>query len=460
MEAMLRYLAPLVCVVACADPSQGVAIDRVVPDRAEVGVEQSVSIEGAFHVLTSNLDEGGTTVALVTAAVDTAPLANTTWISEGQVTADVPGLAEGVYDVTVSIDGRSATLADAYIVGNPPSTVTCAATFIDVCAQSPTEGDIDIAGATTIDTDTDPRCTTVTQAVGSSICLIYASSITIQPTGTLTVTGSRPLAIAATSTMSIGGSIDVSSRRSDGQRGPASDDPACAFQRVPEQDLGGAGGGAGATFGGVGGNGGTGDTNSSIGADGDAPPGLAAPMAALDGLHGGCRGQQGANESATGGVGGPGGHGGGALYIYAPQRIDLSGAIRATGAGGEGGEVQAGGGGGGAGGLVVLESVEIAVSGQISANGGGGGEGGVRVGSTPVHGVPGTDGDFGTAPAPGGVSSDPLNGFGGPGGAGTSPAVVGTSSDAGGGGGGGAVGMIRLLGSTIMLSGIVSPPPS
>jgi hypothetical protein len=117
---MLRYLAPLLCVVACADPSRGVAIDRVVPDRAEVDVAQPVTIEGTFHVLTSNLDQGDTTVALVTAAVDTVPLANTTWLSEGQVTAMMPPLAEGVYDVTVSIDGRSATLADGYIVGNPP----------------------------------------------------------------------------------------------------------------------------------------------------------------------------------------------------------------------------------------------------------------------------------------------------------------------------------------------------
>jgi len=116
---MLRHLVPLL-LIACSDP-RGLAIDRVVPDQADVGVAQPVTIEGTFHALTSNLDNGDTQVALVTASVDTMPLADATWIAQDRVTATMPGLPEGVYDVTVSLDGRSATLPNAYVVGTPPT---------------------------------------------------------------------------------------------------------------------------------------------------------------------------------------------------------------------------------------------------------------------------------------------------------------------------------------------------
>jgi hypothetical protein len=335
----------------------------------------------------------------------------------------------------------------------------CTPGYLDLCAQPAPMQTLTIGSADTINTDTDPRCTTLNQANGGPVCLVYATSVSIQAGGSLTATGSRPLAIASTSTLVLGGAIDVSSRRA-GQRGPAASDT-CMFATTPELDLGGAGGGAGGSFGAGGGNGGTGDTDTSQGNDGDAAEGTAGPIATFVALRGGCRGQAGGNEDATGGAGGAGGHGGGALYLYARQGITITGTVRATGAGAGGGAVQAGGGGGGSGGYVVIESPSITISGQISANGGGGGEGGARVGSTPVSGQPGDDGALGTTPAAGGVGTDNRFGYGGAGGAGSTGAVNGTSSIVAGGGGGGGVGRITVIGSDADLSGsLISPPPS
>ncbi|HEX5059821.1 MAG TPA: hypothetical protein VFV99_10705, partial [Kofleriaceae bacterium] len=291
--------------------------------------------------------------------------------------------------------------------------------FLDLCGSPAPPGPLHLVNADTINTDTDPRCLGVMQASGGDVCLVYATMVDIDSGASLTATGTRPLAIAASGALTVGGTIDVSSRIS-GQRGPASSDTACSFAATPELDLGGAGGGAGGSFGLAGGNGGTGDTDQSQGgSDGMGAPGMAGAPASVTALRGGCRGQAGANEDATGGVGGSGGHSGGALYLYAAESIQISGVIRATGAGGNGGQVQAGGGGGGSGGLVVIESPSIVVTGAISANGGGGGEGGARVGSTPVSGQPGADGMMGTTAAAGGMGSDNRFGYGGAGGAST-----------------------------------------
>jgi len=336
---------------------------------------------------------------------------------------------------------------------------TCHATFLDVCGAPMPDRGLRIAGAETIDTDTDPRCSELAQVGGMPVCFIYATSVVIDPGGSLTATGSRPLAIASASVMTIAGTIDVSSRRG-AKPGPAASDAACAFASAPEADTGGGGGGAGGSFGAAGGAGGTGDTDNSQGNDGSAIAGLPGTAVTLTVLRGGCRGQAGANEDDSGGKGGEGGHSGGALYLYATRSIQLTGTIRATGAGGSGGQVQAGGGGGGSGGLVVIESDAIALGGNasISANGGGGGEGGARVAQSPVNGQPGADGALGTTPAAGGIGTDNRFGYGGAGGAGATAAAPGTSSVVGGGGGGGAVGIIKLIG---LASGnaVVSPPP-
>jgi hypothetical protein len=337
----------------------------------------------------------------------------------------------------------------------------CTPGFLDLCAQpAPTEP-LDITGADTLNTDSDPRCRTLAQAGGRDVCLVYATGVTIAAGSSLTVTGSRPLVLAATTTLAIGGTLDVASSRVEGRTGPAASDDTCAFARAPETDLGGAAGAAGGAFGGDGGDGGTGDVGSSLGGDGEALPGLhGAPTTATAILRGGCRGGDGANQSADGGVGGRGGAGGGAVYLYAPQRLEIGGTVRATGAGGNGGQQQAGGGGGGSGGLVVIESADIQIAGTISANGGGAGEGGVHYVSNPpgdVTGAPGEDGGL-VAPALGGNQGTLAGGHGGTGATGSAAATTGDSSDVGGGGGGGSVGIVMLLGART-ISGNVSPAP-
>lgn len=335
----------------------------------------------------------------------------------------------------------------------------CQPKFLNLCGQPAASMTLDAPGIDSINTDTDPRCRTLTQTNGGPVCLVYVTSASIG--GQLIATGSRPLAIASTSTINIAGVIDVSSRRSDGKTGPGMDGT-CTFSATPEMDLGGGGGGAGGSFGAVGGDGGHGDSDNSLGNDGDGAPGLAGPVLTPTVLRGGCRGQNGGNESAAGQVGGTGGHSGGALYLYAATSITMtSGAvIRASGAGGTGGGAQAGGAGGGTGGMVVLEAPQLTIAGTIAANGGGGGEGGARVGTgmntTNVSGQPGSDGSSTTTPAPGGQGTDVRFGFGGAGGAGSTAAVNGTTAATGGGGGGGSVGIIHLIG-TQNVTGTLTP---
>jgi len=357
--------------------------------------------------------------------------------------------------------GGGSAVIDSGTPGNLDA-AGCVAGFLDLCAQAPPTTGLDITDAQTLDTDDDPRCRTYPQAGDSAVCLVYVSSVSIAGTGSLTVIGSRPLAIASTSAISIAGAIDVGSHGS--QIGPAADHSACAFATSPDMDLGGGGGGAGGTFTQVGGNGGIGDSDDSLGGDGTGRPGTHGVATPVTRLRGGCRGQAGGAEKVSGGNGGIGGHSGGALYLYARQSITIPGTLRATGARGEGGETQAGGGGGGSGGLVVIESPSITITGQLSANGGGGGQGGARIGSTDVSGLPGSDGALGATPAPGGFganNNDARFSTGGAGGAGTVAATAGTSSILGGGGGGGAAGAITLLGATRTLGGsTISPPPS
>jgi hypothetical protein len=349
--------------------------------------------------------------------------------------------------------------------GDPGAEPTaCTPGFVDLCGQAPPTMSLDVQTSATINTDTDPRCRTVTQTNGGPICLVYATSVSIGAGATLSATGSRPLAIASTSTMTISGNIDVASRRSDNKIGPGADGT-CAFSATPEIDSGGAGGGAGASFGAVAGNGGRGDSDTSLGADGDAAPGLAGPVLTPTALRGGCRGQTGADESGAGNDGGAGGHSGGALYLTATGSLSIAGQVRASGAGGTGGQAQAGGGGGGSGGMVVVEAPTIAIAGTIAANGGGGGEGGARVanggggGSTDITGQPGADGGTTTTPAAGGTGNDTRFGFGGNGGAGSTAATAGTTSIVAGGGGGGAVGIIKLIGAATV-TGTVTPSAS
>jgi hypothetical protein len=334
----------------------------------------------------------------------------------------------------------------------------CTAGFLDLCAQAAPTTTFEVTSSQTINTDTDMRCRPQGQVSGGNACLIYATSVAIRLGATLSATGSRPLAIASTSTLTVDGAIDVASH--DAQRGPAANAAACSFTATPASDSGGGAGGAGGSFGQAGGDGGSGDANDNGVPVGSAAPGRRGATSAVSALRGGCRGQAGGDEGGGGlhGVGGEGGDSGGALYLFARDRISVSGSIRATGAGGAGGGGMSGGGGGGSGGMVVIESGQVVVSGQISANGGGGGQGGGTNGILRIPGNPGRHGALGTAAAPGGSGAllgDPGFGPGGSGGAGTA-AAAGTSADFGGGGGGGGAGIIVVRGAA-QVSGVVSP---
>jgi len=270
-------------------------------------------------------------------------------------------------------------------------------------------------------------------------CFVVARNVTIQDA---TITGSRPLVVVATDTLTIKGKLDVASHNASGvlTSGPGAINPpagGCAGT-APQTDSGGGGGGAGGTFTTKGGNGGTGNAGAANG--GIAANSMTMPML----LRAGCSGQTG----GAGGTGGSGGGGGGAVYLLAGNVIDLSTAqINASGAGGAIGVNRGGGGGGGAGGMVVvfvdspMGTITTAVTTRIVANGGGGGTG-YGHGDDP-------DVTMATVPAMGASAggSCPTNG-GGNGGVTMMTGTVGgpgcsTGGGTMGGGGGGGVGYIQ-----------------
>jgi hypothetical protein len=124
----------------------------------------------------------------------------------------------------------SAVALDSGSDHDAPGNVDCP-TVLPLCNLDAPEQSLTIATADTIDTDTDPRCRTVVQDNGNLVCVVYATSVTITSNGSLTATGSRPLAIASTSTLTLAGTIDVSSRRVGG-KGAAASDPGCTFASV------------------------------------------------------------------------------------------------------------------------------------------------------------------------------------------------------------------------------------
>ena len=202
---------------------------------------------------------------------------------------------------------------------------------------------------------------------------------------TVLAVGSRPLALVATSQLTVTGLLDVASHGS--TRGAGSQSIECKpFLRIPANggppgDTGG-GGGAGGSFMSRGGDGGSGDAgNHQNGLAAD--PILGVPMR----LRGGCAGQPGGGLAGTGG----GGAGGGAVYLLSGGELTIMGSINASGSSGLGGvnggdeSPHGGGGGGGSGGLIVLygaSSIATSTTTTLVANGGGGG-GGAAAGGDP-----------------------------------------------------------------------------
>jgi hypothetical protein len=343
-----------------------------------------------------------------------------------------------------------------------PMNVACVIGGLDLCEETPLPP-LQITASETLNTDTDPRCITFAQAGGGNACLVYATEVSIGTGVTLSAIGSRPLIIASAASIALPGELDVSSRRG-AQTGAAANDAACTTRREAENDLGGAAGAGGGSFHGKGGDGGDGDTDNSLpqgpASDGNAQKGEAADALAIAPTfaRGGCRGANGGSETGPGGGnGGAGGNGGGAVWLVANDTIDVGGAIRATGAGGEGGGDQSGGGGGGSGGFIKLAATTLTIGGSISANGGGGGEGGCRCSGVEIPGNPGADGVPGAAAAGGGTGASDAGGDGGASGATPPNALAGAASEVGAGGGGGGAGFIVFVGAATV-TGVVSPP--
>lgn len=295
----------------------------------------------------------------------------------------------------------------------------------------------------------------VSQAGGQVLNLVTVSSLTIEASATLRITGGRPTALVSLGDMTIDGAISVSATGT--TSGPAGG-VGCGTSTGANGGVGTAMGGEAGTGGGGGGFGAVGGAGGPV--DTAQPPG-GGPRgnATLVPLRGGCPGGTGGNS----GGGAPGG-GGGALQLVAAGTVSIGGTVAAAGGGGQDPTAtHAGGGGGGAGGGLLFEAqtVTIDVTGRITANGGGGGEG-TRTNDSSVPGSDGHEND--NAPAAGGVAGASA-GDGGNGGAGTIAAQPGglgihaPGNAAGGGGGGGAVGRIHLRAASIMNSGVVSPPP-
>jgi hypothetical protein len=334
----------------------------------------------------------------------------------------------------------------------PTADAPCMIHGVDTCSLTDPI-DLNITANDTINTDNggaaDPRCRNFPQAGGPDACLVFASNVRIAAGVTLRGTGSRPLIIVSQTGMTIDGTIDVGSYRSPSSRGSGRDF-ACTANRDPSDDSGGAGGGAGGSFKGKGGDGGTGDTDNSQDPDGTALGGQAPDLVAVPPpfARGGCKGFDGGDEGNGGGSGkgGKGGTSGGAVWLLANGAVTIgtTGGVRATGAGGSGGQVQAGGGGGGSGGYIKIAAGSVTNAGILSANGGGGGEGGCRCNNIPITGNFGDDGSLSGTAVNGGSTIGMPGGDGGKASDANPDGVKGGDSNVGGGGGGGAAGFIVL----------------
>jgi len=336
----------------------------------------------------------------------------------------------------------------------------------NVCLDTETAPDFDPRATLSTGTIDDPGdCTTVliqSDQLKTEVCVIAAPSIVLN--SPITITGTRPLVLAATGELSILVDLDLSSRN------PAIAGPGAGYAGCPAingtssntTDTG-SGGGAGGTFGGMGGDGG----NATVSG---AP---ATPPVALAVVRGGCDGGRGGSGAGSGG-GGAGGRGGGALYLVAGTTLRIAATINTSAAGGAGGgksspnsHTSGGGGGGGAGGLIAMDAREVileptAVLISNGGGGGGGGGGGSLGGATTTVGGPGTE-----ARPTDGTPFRTLGGVGGTVGGGGGAAggnrdtVPGRGEDhkitGGGGGGGGGTGLIVVFAETFTDGGVSSP---
>lgn len=310
---------------------------------------------------------------------------------------------------------------------DPAGPVSFGKELMDVCMAPASLTPVTFPAPVTIDTSNPLICT-----VCGPYCVIAGTTLTVN--ATLRATGTRPLVLLASNSIIVNQLIDVGSHRLPAESLGAGADPVACLAGAPP---GTNGGGAGGSFAGSGGMGGAAD------GPGGVPASAATPFAPL---RGGCRGQDG---NGTGK--GTGGHGGGAVYLVAGSRIDITGpGINAAGEGGTGGAVvsgvPSGGGAGGSGGMIGLDAPTITCTGLLLASGGGGGQGS----GTSATGSTGLD-PTGVNAAGGGTPAMRGSACGGNGGDGSSGLAAGAGASAGApvcpgagaGGGGGGAGIIK-----------------
>jgi hypothetical protein len=335
---------------------------------------------------------------------------------------------------------------------------TCFGELSPVCLPSAPTGDVTLMSmsmgfppAPDLDTGKDMRCIVVQQPDGPELCVIAGATITVP--GMLHPTGKRPLVLIGTESVTIGGTLDVSTTTSGiggGGPGPGANDPACASGLDGVSGTNDGGGGAGGSFGDQGGAGGA-----SFGASAGGMPGAA--LAKPIWLRGGCAGGRGAKRT-QGSTSAPGGSGGGAVAVISGRLITVSGAIYAAGLGGDGGaSPYGGGGGGGTGGMILLDAPTLMVGGVLAANGGGGGGGGDQ--SDGNYGQDGPKSKYTDAAVGGPAVGAGHGGAGGTGGSIGKPATAGMTptTSGGGGGGGGGAGVIWVHGA--LTGSKISPAP-
>src|SRR5262249_35704830 len=158
--------------------------------------------------------------------------------------------------------------------GPAPDAQQCFGSLTQLCLAAPPTGELMLTEA--IDTSSDARCTTMSQAGGPDLCVM--SGGVVQVSGNVTTTGSRPLVLIAASTLIVSGTLDASSTQA-GAVGGGADAGECVAPAPPGGGSGG--GGAGGSFGDTGGGGGNG-----YGGGGSAPSGAQT----LTAVRGGCPG--------------------------------------------------------------------------------------------------------------------------------------------------------------------------
>jgi hypothetical protein len=290
-----------------------------------------------------------------------------------------------------------------------------------------------ISGNASIDTGLDTNCTggVVHQDGAADICVVRYDMIHVVQSKTLTVSGSRALALVADHALAIDGMLDVSAHgRTPGPGGSGMTSGDAVTRTI-------GGGGAGFATGGAAGGSSTTDGGGGVGGSKVTNPTL------ITVLIGGTTPTRGLGFSPA-----AGGGGGAATLIACRGEVSVTGTLSAGGGGGGGGSsgLSAGdtycGAGGGAGGNVVLQGLSIRVTGQVYANGGGGGAGYPGSGPAAQSGI---DGELTPAPSPGGHAFAG-EGAGGSGGWRDATPTVGLHPTQAGplaGGGGGSVGFFQ-----------------